>query len=73
MINSPVFLTFRSDKGDNFKIPYGSGFRVMYISPQLPPEDREKALGLTPSILGMDILCKFKVYVDKKKVVLTLD
>jgi hypothetical protein len=72
MINSPAFLTFRSDKGENYRMPYGGGFKVMYISPQLSPEDKEKVLGLTPSILGMDILCKFQVYVDKKKVMLTL-
>jgi len=40
---------------------------------EMPPDKRERLLRLTPSVLGMDVLCKFKTCIDKKRVELTLE
>lgn len=71
MINRLVYLTFKSGK-DEHKIRYSSGFRVICIPPEITGANREKLLRYTPSVLGMDILSKFKTYLSKNKVVLTL-
>ena len=71
IINRPVFLTFRSNKAEH-KITYSSGFEVVCIPHDATPQERESMLRYTPCILGMDILDKFEVYVDKRKVELTL-
>lgn len=60
MINCPVILTFRYST-DEHKITYGSGFQIICIPPDAQKEEREKMLRYTPSVLGMDILSKFKV------------
>ena len=70
MINKLVVLTFR-DNGNESKIRYSSGFKVVCIPSDLPEEEREEMLRQTPSVLGMDILTKFSVYMDKRKVELT--
>lgn len=71
IINHPVILTFKSQK-DEHKITYSSGFQIICIPPDVTHEEREKILRYTPSVLGMDILRQFQVYVDKRKVELTL-
>jgi hypothetical protein len=53
------------------KIKYSSGFRVVCIPPNIESEEREKLLRYTPSVLGMDILAKFEIYINKDKVELT--
>jgi hypothetical protein len=69
IINRPVNLTFGS--GENLqKIVYGSGFQIVCIPDGVTDEEREKLIRYTPSVLGMDILCLFKLYIDKKKVTL---
>jgi len=70
MINKLVVLTFRAN-GNESKIRYSSGFKVVCIPSDLPEEEREEMLRQTPSVLGMDILTKFSVYMDKRKVELT--
>jgi hypothetical protein len=71
MINHPVNLTFKSSK-DEYKMTYSSGFQIVIIPPQITGDDREKMLRYCPSVLGMEILQKFQLYLDKKKVELTL-
>lgn len=71
VINRPVYLTFGSGKNLH-RITYASGFRVTCIPAGTPSKERETMLRYTPSILGMDILSKFKLYLDKKKLELTL-
>lgn len=71
VINHPVHLRFGSDNIIH-TINYDSGFRVTCIPPGASPKDREIMLRRTPCILGMDILSKFKLYLDKKKLELTL-
>jgi len=72
IINRLVILTFKSNKEEH-KIRCSNGFRVTCISPSVTSEEREKLLRFTPSVLGMDILGKFKMYMDKNKVELRLD
>lgn len=72
MINKTVNLIFNCAEGKH-KIPYASGFRVMCFPREMPPDKRERLLRLTPSVLGMDVLCKFKTCIDKKRVELTLE
>lgn len=67
MINRLVILTFKSDKKEA-KIRYSSGFRVICIPTDLDKNVREKMLRYTPSVLGMDILTKFEVYLNKRNV-----
>lgn len=67
MINRPVFLTFRSPSEEH-KIPYASGFQVICVPSNATPEERENLLRYLPCVLGMEILGKFRVYVDKRKV-----
>ena len=69
MINREVILTFQS-KQDEHKIKC-SKFIVIHIPPDITGETREKMLRYTPNILGMDILTKFKVCVDKNQVEIT--
>lgn len=71
IINSPVRLTFGSNSNLH-TITYSSGFQIIIIPPNTSPEMREKMIRYTPCVLGMDILVKFKLYLDKKKVELTL-
>jgi hypothetical protein len=71
MINSAVFLTFSSSEGKDFRINYSSGFRVTCLPSDLDRECREKLLRFTPSVLGMDVLAKFEVYISKKRIELT--
>jgi hypothetical protein len=67
VINRPVDLVFGLGN-DKFKIDYDSGFRVNCIPQSASGEDKELMLRHTPSVLGMDILGKFEVRVDKKRV-----
>lgn len=71
MINRLVTLTFQSSEGEH-KIKHSSGFRVICIPSNVTRETREKLIRYTPSVLGMDILSKFDVFVGKKKVELTV-
>ena len=66
VINKLVVLTFRSDK-EEIKIPYSSGFRVVCPPPNITDEEKEKFYRYTPSILGMDILSKFRLCISKKE------
>ena len=70
VINRLVFLTFKYGN-DKYKMRYSQGFRVVYIPPHVGRDEREKLMRYTPSVLGMDVLTKFKVYMDKHKIVLT--
>jgi len=65
MINRRVVLTFKSSQGEH-TISCGS-FIVVCIPPTATGEDREKMLRHTPNVLGMDILSKFKVYIEKTR------
>jgi hypothetical protein len=67
LINHPVNLTFESGN-DRLRINYGNGFRVNCLPADAKVEDRELMLRHTPSVLGMDVLSKFEVRIDKKKV-----
>jgi hypothetical protein len=71
LINCPVRLTFGKEK-EKYTVHYDSGFRVVPIPLNLEHEEREKLLQQTPSVLGMDVLEKFKLYLDKRKVELTV-
>lgn len=71
IINKLVKLTFKYGKNEH-TINYSSGFPVICIPPTVRGKDREQMLRLTPAVLGMDILVKFKIYMDKLNVVLTL-
>lgn len=72
VINRPVFLTFSATNDETYKLPYSQGFQIVCISKDASPDEKEKLRRYTPPVLGMDILDKFKIYVDKKKVELTL-
>jgi hypothetical protein len=67
MINHSIDLIFESGD-DKFKIDYDSGFRVTCVPKDASKEDKEMMLRHTPSVLGMDVLSKFEVKIDKKKV-----
>ena len=71
IINHPVILTFKSPT-DEYKITYGSGFPVICVPSSATGEEREKWLRYSPCVLGMEILGKFQVYVDRKKVELSV-
>ncbi len=64
-------MTFKSPKEEH-KITYGGGFQIIGIPSDATEVEREKMLRYCPSVLGMEVLAKFQVYVDKKKVELTL-
>jgi len=68
-MNRPVNLTFGSDTNLQ-KIVYAGGFQIVCIPENVNDEEREKLIRYTPSVIGMDILCLFRLYVDKKKVIL---
>jgi len=70
MINRPVILTFKSNE-DKHKIKC-SCFIVICVPPNIKGEEREKMIRYTPNVLGMDILCRFGVFVNKNQVELTL-
>ena len=70
MINCPVKLTFGNEQ--KYTVRYDSGFRVVVFPNEIDCQQREKLIRYTPSVLGMDVLEKFKVYIDKKKVELTV-
>jgi hypothetical protein len=72
IINRPVYLTFSSTDDQTYKISYGQGFQIVCIPAHANKEEQEKLRRYMPPVLGMDILCKFKIYVDKKKVELSL-
>ena len=71
IINYPVYLTFGSNNNLH-RMTYSSGFQIVCVPQGVSPEMREKMIRYTPCVLGMDILCKFKLYLDKKKFELTL-
>lgn len=70
MINRRVVLTFKSG-GAEYKIKCGS-FLVVCVPPNAKGDVREKIIRYTPSVLGMDILSRFRTSVDKNHVELTL-
>jgi hypothetical protein len=71
MINRPVYLTFKYLK-EEYKMTYSSGFQIVIIPATIVGEDREEMFRYTPSVLGIDVLSKFQLYLDKEKVELTL-
>jgi hypothetical protein len=71
MINCPVKLTFGAD-GQKYTLSYDSGFRIMTIPSHLSSQERETIMRSTPSVLGMDVLRYFRMYLDKDKVELTI-
>jgi hypothetical protein len=72
MINREVVLTFNGDEGEH-KINCGGGFTVILIPPNLSAEEREKLIRLTPNVLGMDVLKRFKTVVEENRVELILE
>jgi hypothetical protein len=70
IINREVILTFKSNK-DEYKVKCG-GFEVICTPPNVTSEERDKLIQVTPNVLGMDILRRFKTYVDKNGVELVL-
>ena len=64
-------MTFKSQKEEH-KITYNSGFQIICVPSNATDVEREKWLRYCPCVLGMEILGKFQVYVDKKKVELKL-
>lgn len=71
VVNCPVHLTFGSDK-QRHRIVVDGGLKIICIPPDKKPEERERMLQLTPSILGMDVLCKFNVHIYKRTIELEL-
>jgi hypothetical protein len=71
IINCPVRLIFGTDN-QKHSVPYDNGFRIVVIPNNIKPEERKKLIRCTPSVLGMDVLEKFKLYIDKKRVELTI-
>lgn len=71
VINHPVYLRFGS--ATNLRtITYSSGFQIVCLPSSATPSERETMARYTPCVLGMDILGKFKMYLDKKKIELTI-
>lgn len=70
IINRQVILTFKSSQGEH-KIKCSS-FIVTCVPSTITGKVREKMLRYTPNILGMDILSKFRTYVDKNQVELVI-
>jgi len=71
IVNCPVHMTFGSDE-QKHKIVVDGGLKIICISPDRKPEEREKMLQLTPSILGMDVLCNFNVHIYRRRIELEL-
>lgn len=69
-INREVIVTFKSNK-DEHRMKFGS-FRVNCVPPNLTGEEREKLIRLTPDVLGMDILRRFRTCVEENQVELIL-
>jgi len=69
-INREVIVTFKSNQ-DEHRMKFGS-FRVNCVPPNLTGEEREKLIRLTPNVLGMDILRRFRTCVDENQIELTL-
>lgn len=67
IINREVDLTFSGDEGEH-KIKCGGGLVVIPIPPNLSGEERENLIRLTPNVLGMDILRRFKTVVEENRV-----
>jgi hypothetical protein len=72
MINCPVKLTFGKGNSHEYCVHHDSGLRLIMIPPTVTGEDREKIIRHTPSVLGMDVIERFQLYLDKKKVELTV-
>jgi hypothetical protein len=72
IINREVVLTFNGDEGE-YKIKCGGGFIVILIPPNLSTEERENLIRLTPNVLGMDILRRFRTVVEENQVELILE
>jgi len=70
IINRLVILTFKS-KEDEYKVKCGS-FLVVCVPLNITGEEREKVIRYTPSVLGMDILRRFRTCVEKSQVELVL-
>ena len=66
MINRRVVLTFKWEKDERRIVC--SCFRVNCIPPNVKGKDREESLRYIPNVLGMDILRRFKIYVDRNLV-----
>jgi len=65
LLNTEVQLIFPATDNEEYRISQ-SGFLVI-----CPPQDapkREELVALTPSVLGMDILSKFDIYIYQKRV-----
>lgn len=72
IINREVDLTFNGDEGQH-KIKCSGGFIVILIPPNLSNEEREDLIRLTPNVLGMDILRRFRTVVEENRVELILE
>jgi len=72
MINRPVYLTFSAVNGQTYKVNYAQGFQIVCIPAHADKDEQEKLRRYTPCVIGMDILQKFKLYVDKRKVELSV-
>ena len=72
IINREVDLTFSGDEGE-YKIKCGGGLIVILIPPNLSSEDREDLIRLTPNVLGMDILRRFRTVIEENRVELILE
>jgi hypothetical protein len=72
IINREVVLTFNSDEGE-YKIKCGGGLIVILVPPNLSTEEREDLIRLTPNVLGMDILRRFRTVVEENRVELILE
>ena len=72
MINRLVILTFKAERGE-WKYNYSNGFRIVCCPENLKGEEREKFLRYVPCVLGMEILTKFDIFINKDKVEFTLN
>jgi len=70
LINRQVILTFKSNT-DEYKITCGC-FKVVCIPPEITGKGREDMIRRIPNILGMDILSKFKMIIEKNQVELII-
>lgn len=71
IVNCPVNLIFGSDE-QKHKIVMDGGLKIICVPPDKEPQEREKLLQFTPSVLGMDVLGNFDVHIYKKRVELEL-
>jgi len=44
-----------------------TNFKVFCIPPNIPDKEREELIRVTPSVLGMNVISEFKLYMEKNR------